>query len=136
MIKRILLIVSVFIVREKPLEVQIVISLLGVAVFAVTLRRISKKFWPALKVFCKSLASMILSTKKTTEELSTIIAKSTNERNSVEKYCVVENEEEWKMRKKKMVGFEVLLTLFYVLQNVVEDIIVWQVKCTEAANNT
>ena len=35
-----------------------------------------------------------------------------------------------------MVGFEVLLTLFYVLQNVVEDIIVWQVKYTEAANNT
>ena len=35
-----------------------------------------------------------------------------------------------------MVGFEVLLTLFCVLQNVVEDIIVWQVKCTEAANNT
>ena len=35
-----------------------------------------------------------------------------------------------------MVGFELLLILFYVLQNIVEDIIVWQVKCTEAANNT
>ena len=60
MIKQIVLIVSVFIVRENFPEVQIVISLLGVAVFAVTLSRTSKIFLPSIKSFCKSLASKVI----------------------------------------------------------------------------
>ena len=81
MIKQIVLIVSVFIVRENFPEVQIVISLLGVAVFAVTLSRISKNLLPSIKSFCKSLANKVIIKRAViheikSEELLTVIAKS------------------------------------------------------------
>ena len=55
--------------------------LLGVAVFAVTLSRISKNFLPSIKSFCKSLASKVIIKRAViheikSEELLTVIAKS------------------------------------------------------------